>query len=110
MIRADKIAVNGKEYEASYCGEQDMSWSDDCAKLEIWRLENAYDDFKNKQKTGIVKPYNNYPMNIDTGQVFVMDLHSRKDGSVERIYQISDGSVWQDMPVTCQIWVEPAKS
>ena len=105
MIKTEKITVNGKEYEASYLGKQDMAWSDDCIKGEFWRLENAYDDFKDKKKTGIFKPYNNYPVNIETEQAFMMDLHKR-DGTVEKHYYISNGTVWDDMPVTVHIQFE----
>ena len=108
MLRTDRITVNGKEYEASYFGEQDMSsWSDVFTKREVWRLENAYEDFKDKQPTSDVLPYNNYPMNIETGQVFVIDYHTNKDGSVERKYYLADGTVWQDMPSTREFLLEP---
>ena len=59
VIKKDIITVNGKEYEASYFGESDMSsWSDVFSKRKFWRLENAYDDFKDKPKLEKVLPYN----------------------------------------------------
>ena len=107
MIRTDKITVNGKEYEASYFGEQDMSsWSEYSTKREFWRLENAYDDFKGKRTIGNVLPFNNYPTSIELGQVFVIDYHTKKDGSVERKYYFSDGTVWNDMPSTREFFPE----
>lgn len=45
-LRVDTIVINEKEYEASYFGGEDISWSDDYSHREFWRLENAYDDFK----------------------------------------------------------------
>ena len=102
-IRVDKMTIGGKEYEASYYGEQDMSsWSDYATKREFWRLENAYDDFKSKEATNQVLPYNNYPMDIVMGQVFVIDYHTKKDGSVERKYYRSDGVIWEDMESTSE--------
>ena len=104
MIRTDKITVNGKDYEASYFGRQDISSWAKAKKREFWRLENAYEDFKDKQTTGDVLPYNNYPMAIEEGQAFVID-YTERDDSVRRYYYISDGTVWQDMPSTRQVIV-----
>jgi len=97
-IRVDRITINNKEYEASYFGKENFTLRDYVYR-EFWRLENAYDDFKNNKKTGDVLPYNNYPMLIETGQVFVIDL-TKKDGSVERLYYRSDGYIWNGLPST----------
>lgn len=98
MIRKDKIVVNGKEYEAAYFGEQDMShWSKHYSKREFWRLENVGDDFKGKATSNSVLPYNNYPanMNFEVGQVFVVD-YTKIQGDVERKYYIADGTIWEE--------------
>lgn len=110
MIRKDRITVNGKEYEASYYGEADMSsWSQVYLKREFWRLEDAYEDFRDMPMNQQVLPYNNYPaMDIQVGQVFVIDYH-RKDRTVERKYYIADGTVWENMPSTCEVTLEPMK-
>lgn len=102
-IRTERIMVDGKEYEASYFGEHDMSsWSEYATKREYWRLENVGDDFKNRFMLNQVLPYNNYPpIDIQIGQVFVVDYH-KFDGTVERKYYIADGTVWQDMPSTSE--------
>lgn len=97
--RADIIKVNEKDYEASYFGKKDLTGFKDYTYREFWRLENAYDDFKDRPKTGDVLPYNNYPMLIETGQVFVID-YAKTDGSVVRLYYRSDGYVWDGMPST----------
>ena len=97
--RVDIIKVNEKDYEASYFGKQDLTGFKDYDYREFWRLKNAYDDFKNNPKTGDVLPYNNYPMLLETGQVFVTDL-AKTDGSVVRMYYRSDGYVWNGMPST----------
>jgi hypothetical protein len=97
--RTDMITVNKKEYEASYFGKQDLTGFKDFKYREFWRLENAYDDFKGKPKTGDVLPYDNYPMLIETGQVFVID-YAKTDGSTVRTYYRSDGYVWEGMPST----------
>ena len=56
-IRTERIMVDGKEYEASYFGEHDMSsWSEYATKREYWRLENVGDDFKNRFMLNQVLP------------------------------------------------------
>ena len=98
-FRVDTITVNEKDYEASYFGKQDLSGFKDYACREFWRLENAYEHFKDKKKTGYVLPYRNYPMLIETGQVFVID-YTKTDGSVERVYYRSDGYIRKGLPST----------
>lgn len=90
-IRTDIITVNGKEYEASYYGEEDIYWTDEYSYREFWRLEDAYEDFKDAPKTGDGLPCTDYPMLIETGQVFVLD-YTKADGTVERWYYRSDGT------------------
>jgi len=97
--RVDLITVNGVDYEASYFGEQDLTGFRDFSYREYWRLENAYYDFKDIAKTGNVLPYNSYPMLIEEGQVFVIDMY-KTDGTVERMYFRSDGCVWNGMLTT----------
>lgn len=99
-LRTDVIIAGGKEYEASYFGEQDLTgFGIEFTSRAFWRLENAYDDFKDKAKTGDVLPYGNYPAPVETGQVFVID-YRRSDGSAVRMYYRSDGNTWQGLPAT----------
>ncbi|MGL5380906.1 hypothetical protein [Clostridium sp.] len=100
----DTIRVNGKDYKASYFGEQDLTGFKDYTSRAFWRLENAYDDFKNNPKQYVL-PYSEYPMLIETGQVFVIDL-TKIDGSVIREYYISNGHIWDNRPSTQGIIVE----
>jgi len=111
---SEVIQVNGKEYKASYLGKADMSsWSDMFSERKFWRLEDAYDDFKDKPMLEQVLPYNNYPpINIETGQVFVIDYFKKDGGAVERKYYISDGTVWNDMTCTREFvtdYMEPIR-
>lgn len=104
--RTDTIKVGGKDYEASYYGKEDMTgFSKDYVTREFWRLENAYDDFKERPKTGDVLPYNNYPMLIEKGQIFVLD-YTKTDGSIVRKYYLSGGRVWKGMPSTEEFTAE----
>lgn len=107
-IRMDKITVGEHIFNASYFGALDMSfWSAYATKREFWRLEDTGTLFNCCTGTNQVLPYNNYPsIEIEIGQVFVVDYHTRK-GSVERKYYLADGTVWQDMPSTREILVKP---
>ena len=86
---------------ASYYGEQDMStWSDYATKREFWRLENTNDEFENCEKCLEVLPYNNYPpINIEIGQIFVVDYHTL-NGTIDRTYYVADGTIWNNLPST----------
>ncbi len=56
-LRTDTIQIGEKEYTALYFGEEDLSTVfPDYQCREFWRLENAYDDFKDNAKTGNVLP------------------------------------------------------
>lgn len=103
--RVDSITIAGKEYQAAYFGKEDITGLNNFASREFWRLENAYDDFKNCPKTGDMLPYNNYPMLIETEQVFVVD-YTKIDGSVLRMYYRSDGNNWEGMLCTEEFTVD----
>lgn len=103
--RTEVIELEGKSYQASYFGKEDMTGFQDFASREFWRLEDAYDDFKDKTKSGNTLPYNNYPMLIETGQVFVAD-YTKTDGSVLRGYYRSDGELWNGLPTTEEFTLE----
>lgn len=98
--RIDTLNIAGKEYQASYFGSQDLSQTlPDYSSREFWRLENAYEDFRDAPLTSDVLPYNNYPMQIETGQVFVID-YTMKNGTKVRKYYRSDGVEWNNLPST----------
>lgn len=99
-IRKDTITINGRVYQASYFGRQDLIGFKDYAYREFWRLENAYDDFKTYPKSGNVLPYDNYQMAVSSGQVFVVD-HTKTDGSsIREFYIAHEGDMWKNKPVT----------
>jgi len=105
-IRYDKITIGPYNFEAAYFGAMDMSsWSDYAVKREYWRIEEPGDVFAGCTKTGDVLPYNNYPyIDFQLGQVYVIDYH-KNDGTVDRMYYIADGTVWQNMLCTKRILV-----
>lgn len=100
--RTDFLIVGGKEYEASYFGKEDLTGFKDYAYREFWRLEEAYDDFKDSPKTGNVLPYGNYPALIETGQVFLIE-YIKTDGSAVKECHLADGYIWNDLPSTEEI-------
>ena len=106
-IRVDKITVGEYVFDASYFGALDMSsWSVYATKREFWRLEDTGNIFESCPRTNQVVPYNNYPfIEIERGQVFVVDYHTRK-GPVERKFYLADGTIWQNMPSTKEILVD----
>ena len=107
-IRVDQITVGNTVFNASYFGALDMSsWSAYATKREFWRLEDTGNLFDGCPKTNQVLPYNNFPfIEIEKGQVFVVDYFTRS-GPVERKYYLADGTVWQNMPSTHEIIVNP---
>ena len=102
----DTLQIAGKEYTASYFGKTDLSAVfPDYQYREFWRLENAYGDFQDYPTTGNVLPYNNYPMEIAEGQVYVIE-YTKTDGSVIREYHRADGGTWQGSLVTEEFIVQ----
>lgn len=100
------MQIGGKEYTALYFGRQDLSVSLPKYRCrDFWRLEDAYDDFKDHAKTGDVLPYNNYPMLVEEHQVFVID-YTNADGSVRRTYFRSDGNEWNGLPTTEEFLID----
>ena len=97
-IRTDIITISGVDYEAPYFdtiffGDEDFPW------LSFWRLENAYDDFRDKPANEILFPLIAFPMRIETNQVFIIDA-TLADGSVERwFFRFSGGYYWYGHPV-----------
>ena len=106
-VRVDTIVVGGKEYKASNFGTEDMTkFSDAYTAREFWRLEDAYENFADRTKTGDVLPYNDYPMPVEAGQVFIID-YTKTDGTIQRTYLRSDeGDLWEGVPTTAEIAVD----
>lgn len=102
-LRVDRIEVNGKSYEAAYFGK--IVWSEAGELCEFWRLEDAYEDFKDNKKNGDRIYYRTYPMLIEEGQVFCTVI-TQTDGSVIRDYYRSDGNKMGGQPVTEKFLVE----
>ncbi len=98
-IKEETLKVEGVSYKALYYGEQDLTGFKDLNSRAFWRLEEAYEHFKDSPKTGDFLPYDNYPMQLESGQVFVIE-YKKTDGSTIRKYYRSDGNKWNDMLTT----------
>lgn len=109
VLRTDTLELGGKEYEASYFGQVDLSAVfPEYQFREFWRLEGAYDDFRDKPVTGNVLPYDNYPLEIQTGQVFVIQ-YTKTDGTVITEYHRSDGNKWRGSPATEEFLIDDGR-
>lgn len=104
-ISVSEVEILGESYEASYFGKQDLTGFNDLAYREVWRLEDAYNDFKYFKRTGDVLPFYNYPMLVEVGQVFMLD-YGKTDGTVTRMYYISDGTKWNNHLSTVEVKLE----
>lgn len=100
-IRIDTIKIGNKEYTAAYYGKDDMRGFKDYSYSEFWRIENAYETFKTKPLVNNVLPFQQFPMLVQIGQVFVVDF-TKTDNSVERVYYRSDGEIWNNMEVVTE--------
>lgn len=103
--RIDALEVNGKTYTASYFGEQDISMVKGYKTRKFWRLEDAYEDFKNLPTPREILPADNYPVKIQAGQVFAVE-YLMSDGSTEWKYYISDGTVQNGQLITKRMKME----
>ncbi len=102
-IAEETITINGKEYEASYFGSMDLSAAlPGYRSRDVWRIEGAYEYFKNVPVTGNVLPYDNYPMHIEPGQIYKL-VYTMDDGSTFTEYHRSDGNEWQGKIITEQM-------
>lgn len=97
--RVDTIEINSNEYKALYFGKVDLTGFKDFSYREFWRLEDAYEDFKGLPKRDEVLPYNNYPMLVEKGQVFMVN-YTMLDGSTMRKFYRSDGTIWNKLDCT----------
>lgn len=88
----------GKTYEAEYCGMQDLTGYGNYNLRKYWRLKNAYNDVCNYGTLDYL-PYNNYPFQVNTGDVFRIE-YLMNDGSGFIEYLRSDGEILDNQPIT----------
>jgi hypothetical protein len=104
-LRQDRISIAGKDYVAYYYGRQELNGIKNFKCREFWRVENAFDDMRHRPKSGDVLPYNNYPMIVQKGQLYVID-YTRNNDKTERRYYLSLDLVWNGREATEEIVIE----
>jgi len=99
--RGDVINVNGVDFYATHFGVHTFSTIDIVAR-EFWRLEDAYEVFSDNEVTRSVLLFDNFPMFVEAGQVFVVDIHYR-NGTVGRYFYRASGFYLIDRPAAQRI-------
>lgn len=98
--------LGGKNYLAVCVGWEDvvsLSNGQYLARV-FWRLEEGTpEDFKDARIIGTVLPYDNFPVPVEDGQVFVVDYITFTGGTA-RYYFRADGTIWQGEAVTAAFW------
>lgn len=96
-IITEEMEVQGKTYQASYFGRFDASFvGEEYEEVDYWRLENAYQDFKEEPLDGEIWDEGYFPMKLKAKQVYMLEL-IKEDGSVERKYFRTDQNSFKKM-------------
>ena len=89
------------EYEMTYLGLQDISgWSDKYVLRKFYRIEKAYNKCLVFPLTGEVLPYNNYPIEVNEKEVFMIDYYDKKGNKTTRFYRSDPGVEYNGLPAT----------
>lgn len=88
-----KVSIRDKEYDAVYGGWQYIGdWLKGYESRAFWRVEGAYEDFKDAKKTGNYLPYHNYMIMeeaMKTGYLYMIDYEDDK-GSHHNEFHIAE--------------------
>ena len=104
--RIDKLTIGGKEYEAEYYGKEIISpFYDDFSHREFWKVKDGYEDFADAETTGNVLPYDNYPMEIELNELYVIE-YVKNDGSIIREVHKNEAFEWKGQKCTEQVITE----
>lgn len=94
----------GKNYEAEYCGIQDLTGFKDYSCRKYWRLKDAYQDVSMYNAFDYL-PYNNYPVQVNKGDVFRIE-YLKTDGSGYIEYLRADGDEYYGEATTKGFYTE----
>lgn len=98
--------LGGENYLAICVGWQDLTAATGGQYLArvFWQLEEgSFAGFEDAQPTRSILPYDNFPVPVEYGQVFVVDYIKYTGGTV-RCYFRADGTIWQGEAVTAAFW------
>ncbi len=105
-VSTEKVVINGKEYDAEYYGEFDISaYGLDIEKYRIWKIDNAYEDLKNSPS------YDDYfyvcdcPFKVQDNEIYLIE-YIYFGGEIERIAYKSDIVDYDGSPALHGISVE----
>ncbi len=104
-IREDSVVIENKTYRASFYGKVERNGMKNIDYIDFWRIEEAYETFNSHELNGNVLPFNNFPMIMSIGQVYMTDVYY-VDGSKKRSYYRSDGNVWNNRETTEEFLLE----
>lgn len=100
------IEINGKEYEASYFGSDDIrGYIKDYVSRDFYRIESDKEDFMKLHTTLDYLPYNNYPTAIHVGDVYLI-VFKKENGETEKRYYRADGKKKASYTITNNIRVK----
>ena len=85
----ETMTVNGKEYVAERYTKLDLDDRYGYLYQEFWKLTDAYEDFKNCPQTGKTTRCIEFPVPIETNQVYVIDSINL-NGELERQFFRAD--------------------
>lgn len=97
--------IKGKNYKASYFGEQDLTGVRNYKCRKYWRIENPDSTLLNLKAKSDCLPYDNYIMNINLGDVLRIE-YTKMNNSKFVIYYRADGNTLENQPCTNRILKE----
>ncbi len=101
-VKREKLEINNQEYDALCYGKSYTYYDDDCQYMEIWRLEDGYEDFAECEHVYDYLTEDEVPVKIEKNQIFVID-YKQKDDSVIRKYYRAEGTSRGGVPVIEEI-------
>lgn len=97
------VTLAGREYGAWYGGRAKLPYNAKFSEIEVWVLEDAYEDARELFTSGITILCGEYPLPVETGQVFQVEVTLREGGNRALWFFRSDGRSQLSLPVTEQI-------
>lgn len=88
-LGVETIRVGGKEYEASCFGERDISRFSTYRSCKAWRLEETGEDFERCLTSQDYMMEHVFPVELEMGDVFVLDLLGNDGSEIRKFYRYS---------------------
>ena len=96
------LTIAGKDYTAVNQGTTDLSVVfPQYRSRTFWLVRDAYGDVKNLPAIANMLPYDNYPDDVEEGQVWAIE-YTLPDGSIQWEYYRADGALYNGQPATTQ--------